>query len=808
MDRYVCIHGHFYQPPRENPWLESIELQDSAYPYHDWNERVTAECYAPNAVSRILDGERRITQIVNNYAKISFNFGPTLLSWMELNAPDVYQAILDADNESQQAFSGHGSALAQPYNHMIMPLASKRDKYTQVIWGIRDFQRRFGRDPEGMWLPETAVDIETLEVLAESGISFTILAPRQAQQVRASEGKEWQDVSGGDIDPTMDYKLRLPSGRTMALFFHDDAIARAVAFEGLLSKGEEVAHRLVAAFSEARTWPQLVHIATDGETYGHHHRHGDMALAYALHYIESNGLAQITNYGEYLEKHPPSYEVEIIENTSWSCIHGIERWRNDCGCSSGAHPKWNQAWRAPLRAALDQMRDSLTPAYEHKGGELFKDPWEARNDYIAVILDRSPESIERFLSDHAARELDDAEKTSALKLLELQRNAMLMYCSCGWFFDELSGIETVQIIQYASRALQLAQEILGDATESRFLQLLEEARSNVRQHGDGRRIYEKWVKPAMVDLTWVAAHYAISSLFEEYGEQTKIHCYTVDLRDYQVAEAGKARLAIGKAKFASEITLESALLSFGVLHFGDHNLNAGVREFQGEEAYQHMIQEVTQAFSAAEFAEVIRQMDKHFGDSTYSLRYLFRDEQRKVLERILESTLAEVEGAYRQIYDSHYPLMLFITGLGNPLPREFHGAAEFILNTDLSRELSNDTLDVERIRGLLDDAREWDIELDTEGLGYLFKQTLEAMMEGFSSSTQDISLLQKLLAALELAESLPFEVDLWKVQNLYYAMLQTTYPGFQKRAHKGDKAAVEWVSQFASLGQQLSIRVA
>jgi len=808
MDRYICIHGHFYQPPRENPWLESIELQDSAYPYHDWNERVTAECYAPNSVSRILDGENRITQIVNNYTKISFDFGPTLLSWMELNAPDVYQAILDADHESQQAFSGHGSALAQPYNHMIMPLASKRDKYTQVIWGIQDFQRRFGRDPEGMWLPETAVDIETLEVLAESGISFTILAPRQAQRVRPIGSEEWQDVSEGNIDPTMAYTLCLPSGRTMALFFFNDPIARAVAFEGLLSSGDQFAQRLSGAFSENLDRPQLVHIADDGETYGHHHRYGDMALAYALHYIESNGLAQITNYSEYLEQHPPTYEVEIIENTSWSCTHGIERWRNDCGCSSGRHPKWNQAWRAPLRAALDQMRDSLAPAYEQKGRELLKDPWEARNDYIGVILDRSPETIEQFLSDHAARELDDAEKTSALKLLELQRQAMLMYTSCGWFFDELSCIETVQIIQFASRALQLAQELFGDATESHFLQLLEKAKSNVRQHGDGRRIYEKWVKPAMVDLTLVAAHYAVSALFEEYGEQANIHCYTVDLGDYQIAEAGKARLVIGQAKFASQITLESALLSFGVLHFGDHNLNAGVREYQGEKAYQHMIQEVTQAFSAAEFAEVIREMDKHFGTSTYSLRHLFRDEQRKVLERILESTLAEVEGAYRQTYDSHYPLMLFVTGLGNPLPRGFHGAAEFILNTDLSREFSADTLDMERIRGLLNDAGEWDIELDTEGLGYLFKQTLDAMMESFSSATEDVSLLQELVAAVELARSLPFEVNLWKVQNLYYTMLQTIYPDFQKRAQQGDKAAVEWVAQFATLGEQLSIRVA
>jgi alpha-amylase/alpha-mannosidase (GH57 family) len=807
MKRYICIHGHFYQPPRENPWLGFIELQDSAYPYHDWNERITAECYAQNMSSRILSAKGRITEIVNNYTKISFNFGPTLLAWMEPNAPDIYQAILEADRVTQKTFSGHGSALAQSYNHMILPLANRRDKYTQVLWGIQDFEHRFGRKPEGMWLPETAVNLETLEVLAEFGIKFTILAPRQARRVRRLRSREWQDVSSGNIDPTMAYTLRLPSGRSIALFFYDDPIARAVAFEGLLSKGEQVAQRLIGAFSEERTWPQLVHIATDGETYGHHHRFGDMALAYALHYIESNHLARITNYGEYLEKHPPTHEVEIIDNTSWSCAHGVERWRSDCGCNSGSHPGWNQAWRAPLRESLDWLRDTLAPKYEEKAGTLLKDPWAARDDYIAVILDRSPESVEWFLSQHATRELDEAEKITVLKLLELQHYAMLMYTSCGWFFDELSGIETVQVIQYAGRALQLAEQVFGDAIEPHFLKLLERAKSNIPQHGDGRRIYEKSVKLAMVDLTWVAAHYAISSLFEDYGEQARVYSYIVDLEDYQSSEVGRVKLAVGRVKVFSEITRDSAVLSFGVLHFGDHNLNAGVREYQGEEAYQLMLQEVTQAFSSAEFAEVIRQLDKHFGISTYSLRTLFRDEQRKVLNRILESTLAEVEAAYRQVYTLHYPLMRFLTDLGNPLPLAFRSAAEFILNIDLRRALSSDTLDVERSRVLLDDARVWNVDLDAAGLGYLFGQTLEEMMGEFASTPEELSLLQDMVSAVGLARSLPFEVNLWKVQNIYYEMLLTNYPGFQRKAKKGDETAEEWVTQFISLGEQLSMQI-
>ena len=324
MERYVCAHAHFYQPPRENPWLEAVELQDSAYPYHDWNERITQECYAPNATSRILDPDGRIIRLVNNYSRISFNFGPTLMAWMEKNSPDAYAAIVEGDRQSQERFSGHGSALAQAYNHMILPLANRRDKRTQIIWGIRDFEFRFGRKMEGMWLPETAVDIETLEIMAEQGVLFTILAPSQASRVRGIDESEWHDVSGAKIDPTMAYRLGLPSGRSLSLFFYDGPISLAVAFEGLLNDGEAFADRILGAFNDDRAWAQIAHIATDGESYGHHHRNGDMALAYALDYIESHDLAKVTNYGEFLEKYPPSHEVEIFENTSWSCIHGIE----------------------------------------------------------------------------------------------------------------------------------------------------------------------------------------------------------------------------------------------------------------------------------------------------------------------------------------------------------------------------------------------------------------------------------------------------------------------------------------------------
>src|SRR5579864_1219110 len=563
--RYVCVHGHFYQPPRENPSLEAIELQDSAYPYHDWNERITSECYAPNGLSRILDGEQRIVQLVNNYSQISFNFGPTLLSWIESKASKVYEALRQADKSSQERFSGHGSAIAQAYNHMILPLANCRDRVTQVKWGLRDFEHRFGRSPEGMWLPETAVDTHTLEALAANGIKYTILAPRQAKRIRKRGSLIWQDVTGDRVDPSRAYLVRLPSRKTINVLFRSGPISQGVAFERLLDNGQRFADRLMSGFSDARQWPQLVHIATDGESYGHHHRFGEMALSYALHHIETNKLAELTNYGQFLERYPADHFAEIVDHTSWSCVHGVERWRSNCGCNSGGHAGWTQEWRAPLRAALDWLRDSLAPVYERKAAALLKDPWKARDEYIRVILDRSKDNVNRFLAEHGTHTLDAAEQVSTLKLLEMQRHAMLMYTSCGWFFDELSGLETVQVIQYAANAIRLAQDFTDGDIEAQFLERLSTAKSNLAEHGDGKQIYEKWVKPALVTTAQVAGHYAISSLFESYGERTTIYCYEVEREDYSLEVEGKHKLAIGRARFSCEITRETAFQGFGVL---------------------------------------------------------------------------------------------------------------------------------------------------------------------------------------------------------------------------------------------------
>jgi alpha-amylase/alpha-mannosidase (GH57 family) len=805
MERFICIHGHFYQPPRENPWLEAVELQDSAAPYHDWNERITAECYAPNAVSRILDGQGHIVKLVNNYAKMSFDFGPTLLSWLEVKAPDVYAAILAADRESQKYFSGHGAAIAQAYNHVIMPLANSRDRATQIIWGVRDFEKRFNRAPEGMWLPETAVDLETLELLAEFGLRFTILAPHQAARVRRLGEAKWQELKGRPIDGTRVYQHRLPSGRSIALFFYDGPIARAVAFEGLLSHGDRFIERLTGPFGQ-RDGAQLVHVATDGESYGHHHRFGDMALAYVLDRIGAGEPAQLTNYGEFLAKHPPTDEVEIVEKSSWSCAHGIDRWWSDCGCNSGAHPGWNQAWRTPLRNALDWLHDAIAPRWEEKARALFNDPWAARDGYIDVIHDRSAENVRRFVTAHAWRTLTAAECATALKLLEMQRHALLMYTSCGWFFDDISGIEAVQILQFAGRAVHLAEDVFGASLESDFTHRMAAAKSNVAEQGNGSDIYAGSVRPAKVDWEKVGAHYAVSALFEDYPRETAIYCYDASREDQQIFTAGRTKLAFGRVRLTSRITQETARLNFGVLHLGDHNISGGVGEFSDDATYQSVIESAVAPFRRADLTAVLRVMERGFGESNYSLRSLFHDQQRSVLRKILAANLAEAVALYRQIYESRAPLMRFLTDLAIPLPKGFAAAAEFVLNQDLRAALERPQIDRAEVTRLFESAKAEGIAIDTTALEFAYRQSLERVV-GVLTTQSSLAALEQLRDAASFLPELPFTTHLWKIQNIFYQLLKREYPHQREAEKRGDETARRWVACCEDLGRILGVQV-
>jgi alpha-amylase/alpha-mannosidase (GH57 family) len=740
-----------------------VEAQDSAFPYHDWNERITAECYGTNAFSRILDEQGRIRRILSNYREISFNFGPTLLSWLQGSQPGIYEAILQADAESMRERSGHGNAIAQCYNHVIMPLASHRDKLTQVRWGLEDFRHRFGRQPEGMWLPETAVDVPTLEVLAQEGIKFTILAPHQALRVRPLGASQWQEVNEHTLDVRRPYLVRLPSGRQIVVFFYQAQVAREVAFQGLLKSGDAFAQRLLECFGQEEE-PQLVHIATDGESYGHHSRFGDMALAYCLHKIKEEGLARVSNYGEFLELHPPRWEAQVREYTSWSCAHGIERWRADCGCRQ--RQDWSQAWRAPLREALQWLQEELAAVYERTASGYLQEPWAARDDYIRVILDRSAESLRRFFSTHALRELTSLEQMRLLKLLEIQRHGQLMFTSCGWFFDDISGLEAVQILQYAARAIQLHEELYGDALEEEFLRRLEAAQSNLG--GTGRDVYLRHVRPRRVDLRRVAVHYAISSLFEDYPQEATLYCYDVQRLDYERLEAAKAELATGMVKVRSRVTLEEDTLSFAVLRLGDHDINCGLSTAQ-EEPYGFMKAELLEAFQKGAFSDCLRLMDHHLGMHTYNLMDLFWDERRKVLSQTIRQSVEEFEHTGLRLYQESKFLMGFLRDAGMPIPRVFLSVAEFALNAALKKALKEEPLDVHKAETLWAEMKEFALPLEAQEVEFLIRQRLGRMLKALREhpSLEGINLVREFLGFVF---TLPLEVNLWEPQNIYYEM--------------------------------------
>jgi alpha-amylase/alpha-mannosidase (GH57 family) len=803
---FVCVHGHFYQPPRENPWLETVETQDTAAPYHDWNERICAECYAPNGAARIVDAHNRITRIVNNYARISFNFGPTLMSWLKENAPRIYRTILDGERRSRKSFRGHSSAMAQVYNHIILPLANRRDRITQIRWGIADYEYHYGAPPEGMWLAETAADADSLEMLAQHGIKFTVLAPHQCKRIRPlKEGAAWTDTPKATVDTTHPYLVRFESGVSIAVFFYNGPISSAIAFGGLLDSGEAFAARLKTGFKDG-SQPQLVSVATDGESYGHHHKYGEMALAYALRLLEQDKSVKLINYGSFLAQFPPEYECEIVENSSWSCAHGVERWRSNCGCNGGK-PDFDQSWRAPLRQAFDELRDALIPLTEQEGAKLFKDVWAARDGYIEVVLNRNPESVERFFRAHESRILSEPERVQALALMEMQRHAQLMYTSCGWFFDDISGIETVQVIAYAARVLQLALRVFGEQAaplEPAFLARLAQAHSNVPSAGDGAQIYKSTIASKKLGLEQVAAHYAISSVFSSFSEETDLFCYRVRRISYDIYSSGGGRLALGRVHVTSTITGHQQSFSFAVLHFGDQNITAAVKLYEETEAadFEAFAAETAAQVQSANFPEVIRQLDRYYGHVDYSLTSLFTDEQRRILRLILNSTLWDIENSLTTIYEDHASLLHYLSQTGLPKPPALALASGFAVNANLRRALESDTIDQAQLRSLLSQAKADQISLETANLSYIADQRMKHAMDELQMSSGSLEILDRALALAHALGELPFELNLWQAQNIWYQILRASTDALTA-LEASDRP--RWDKDFNELGSCLSI---
>ncbi|MCH2213755.1 MAG: DUF3536 domain-containing protein [Flavobacteriales bacterium] len=783
-NKFICVHGHFYQPPRENAWLEKIEYQDSAEPFHDWNERITYECYGPNGSSRILNEDRGIVDIVNNYRKISFNFGPTLLSWLEIHSPKVYDQIIKADRQSMEQFGGHGSAMAQVYNHIIMPLANRRDKETQVIWGIKDFEYRYNRKPEGMWLAETAVDTETLEVLAEHDIKFTVLAPRQGKKYRKLGSSKWNE----GVDSKIPYVCNLPSGKKISLFFYDGDRSQAVAFKGLLADGKGFANYLIDGFDN-RSENQLLHIATDGESYGHHHRYGDMALAYCLRYIEDNNLAQITNYGQYLEVNPPVHEVQIHENSSWSCVHGVERWRADCGCNTGGQPDWNQEWRKPLRETLDWLRDRLEAVYEKHIGELHADPWALRNEYIDVLLDRR--KVNKFLVKHFGNQTDE-QRTHVMRMLEMQRHELLMFTSCAWFFDEVSGIETVQVLQYACRAIQLAASESNAKLDEEFRKRISEAKSNLIEHVDAANIYKKFVEPSMLSLTQIGMQYAVSSLFAEDPHNLTIFNYTCKPTEFRRIIQGNQRLVLGQTHVQSKVTLSEKRFSFVVLYLGQHHLVGKSFEKIPSDEFREFGDQVCRAFQESNVAKVIELFRMYPEQRSFSFFDMFKDEQIKMLNEILEWSLSLASSSYQKVNNRNYNILNVMQNSHLNPPRMLVKNLEMVLNNELRDLFDNGEkkISLPDLKRVVVEIRRWGFNIDHSELDFICANKLNRMLEEIGDPSvvlaQDLGqLMSNMREALVLIATVGIYPELNAIQDFVYRILRYHSPQIPA-ADRGD----------------------
>lgn len=779
MTTALIVHGHFYQPPRENPWTETVEREAGAQPYHDWNERIHSECYRPNGFARIVDSYNRIERIVNNYANISFNFGPTLLSWLEREHAETYARILEADRESVRRRSGHGNAIAQGYNHTILPLANERDRRTQVRWGISDFRHRFGREPESLWLPETACDDATLGLLIDEGLRYVILSPYQAGRVRTIGADEWQSVSDGSIDTTIAYKYfhRDGTGRSIAVFFYDGPIARAIAFEGALASSQGLVDRFERA---VKGRGQLVNVATDGESYGHHFHFGDRCLAYALE-VEARARGfWVTNYGEFLDRYPPVLEVEIKagpdgEGTAWSCAHGVGRWIRDCGCQTGAQEGWNQAWRTPLRAALDYLRDEAARYFEATEGDLFTDSWAARDAYIELIVDRH-RSREEFLRRYAHRDLQPMERVRALTFLEMQRSAMLMYTSCGWFFSDISGIETLQVLKYAGRVLDFFDELGLASPRKHFLELLAEASSNLPKLGNGADIYHRFVETSVVTPQRVAAHVAISTLLDQSIEEGETAGYIHHGQEFQKQQHGRLVLATGCLTLESIATGKRLTYAFASMHFGDVDFYCVLKPFPGAESFRASTEKLWARFRTGSLPAILRLAQEEFGPHEYGLEHLLSDGRQQVSQIVFGKLVQRFSEEYEFLYEANRRNIEMLQEAGLELPTELRAAAEFTIGRRFHDEIrrqqqSHDPVAYRKALEMADEVARHGYRIDRSSVRQVFEEMItNAVRRAVENSSTEY--LQSALVLIELTGKLRLDASLERAQEIVYQALQ------------------------------------
>ncbi len=807
---YVVVHGHFYQPPRENPWIEEIELEESAYPFPNWNARITRECYTPNTCARIRDDQLRVLDIVNNFEYLNFNVGPTLFSWLAAQAPVTYERILAADQQSMNRL-GFGNAIAQAYNHVILPLANARDRQTEILWGLQDFRQRFGRPAEAMWLPETAVNLEVLRDLAAQGLKYVILSPWQARRVRPLRGGPWQDVSNGSIDTTQAYRCFVGPGKATGphpfidIFFYDGQSAAELSFGDLLSDSSRFLNHLAAKLRPERPGPQLLSVATDGETFGHHKAFGEMGLAYALSALCPQRGWTVTNYRTFLELAPPRFEVEISlgpdgKGTAWSCAHGVGRWERDCGCHTGGGAGWHQKWRQPLRQAFDFLNDRLAQIFAQEGSRYLQDPWAARDDYISVILNRSPASLQAFFQRHGTPGLGPDDQVQALLLLEMQRHVLLMYTSCGWFFSDLSGLETLQVMKYAARALQVGQRFSQDNLEEPFLDILAEARSNIPEMGSGRDLYLKKVKPAVVTYPKLVNHFSITLLNDpERRPAAAIFHYRPELLQYEEKSQGGLELACGRVRLTSGITLESHILGYATLFLGSYLYRTQVQEGQSEADFSAMVDLLFRTLTESP-ENIATVMADYFQSAYYSVHDMFKREKRQILrqslQKVQEDTELELERSFREVQ----PVLYTMGREGFVIPRLFNLAAFTTLRRTV-REIvaawqrQDPDRQIRRELGEVQDiAENLNLHLQDDPIGLtlagLVEHSLQALNRDFT-----LARAKAALATVSLCQQLPVVVDLMESQNLFFYLMDEhagslAHPGRRRQAEVREFAQV------------------
>lgn len=749
--RAVVIHAHFYQPAREDPWLGAVPPEPSASPWRDWNQRITAECYAPNASARLLGDDGRIRRIVNNYRSLSFNVGPTLHAWLAVHRPEIEARIRESDR---------GNAISQAYHHIILPLAPDRDVRTQVLWGAADFRFRFGRDAEGMWLPEMAVDLRSLDEMSRAGIRFVLLSPHQCAAVRPPGGT-WRDTpKGARLDATRPYRVDLPSGRTIAVFFHQDFLSREMAFGTLLDNGDRFAESLLKNLPDDGE-DRILTVATDGETFGHHHRFGEMALARAFDVLSRIPGVQVMGPGDFLKSSPPTWEARIHENTSWSCPHGVERWRFDCGCRTGSEPGWNQRWREPLRKALDRLRDALDERYERECRRLALDPWELRNASVALSLDA--EQAQHWVRENLGN-LGDTDRTALLCLLESQRLRMAMYTSCAWFFNDIAGLETRLVLGFALRALELGGGGLDSAVGKRFLEDLSAARGNRQDYPDGKVVLEKTVLPKSRRLEDIAASSAI------LGWKGSFFAYEVS-RTEQVLKGGELSLRLGEMAVTDRRTGRSwrgfhAVLSAGGL---DDTCRLSVNGSNDRETLR-------QKFFRGSLEQLTGFLEQAFPLGPWGMDSL-PPEQRDGLARA-RSRKAELDCLRKamEILDDHRRLIVQLHAIGAPLPPFLASAASFSVQETLDEAVRNAPGALELLQAdslletILEDAHSMGLKPE---LSLLAPRLVQELAQLFREAAEQRSAvpLEKVLKALERADSLSIDLPLPPLQESFWEVL-------------------------------------